>query len=389
VAAKQKSAKGARGNPKKKTKPKVDSGIAFQQALSQKGFVKLLKFSDDDCLAHLKDCLSTGAIALDELLGNRGIPLGRITEVYGNWHIGKTTLLNQLFTQAQRRGGWACVFDTETAMSEEYTVGLGVDPEKLTYAQFDPGQGSLENVCLTILNSVRWWRQNDPDRVVLLGLDSLGGTPTADELRAPLASEEVEGEATKKEGTKKEGGKKKKARQPGAAARVMHAFRRQIPQELGNTNIGLVVINHEYQSWSSGKTRRETFGGEAMRAAASIRLKLFSVGHYLERAGVTIGKEVNADLVKDKIFGKTGGRARFALLNNIGIDNTWTVFEDLKRRGVIVQSGSWCAMNLDGEELKFQGWNGFTKLCDKPVDEGKLGYFDRIVSVYEQLRRGQ
>ena len=137
-----------------------------------------------------------------------------------------------------------------------------------------------------------------------------------------------------------------------------------------------------------GKTRRETFGGEAMRAAASIRIKLYSVGHYFERNGVTIGKEVCADLVKDKIFGKTGGRARFALLNNIGVDNTWTLFEELKRRGVIVQSGSWCAMALDGEELKFQGWNGFQRLCAKPVEEGQLGYFDRVVSVYEQLRKG-
>lgn len=380
-AAKKQSAKGARGASKKKTKPKIDSGIAFQKELSEKGFVQLLKFSDDDCLAHLKGCLSTGAIALDELLGGRGIPLGRITEIYGNWHIGKTTLLNQLFAQAQRQGGWACVFDTETAMSEEYTAGLGVDPERLTYAQFSSGQGSLENVCLTMLKAVRWWRQNDPDRVVLLGLDSLGGTPTADELRAPLSSEEADdGE--------KDGKKKKKARQPGAAARVMHAFRRQIPQELGNTKIGLIVINHEYQSWSMGKTRRETFGGEAMRNAASIRLKLFSVGNYLERSGVTIGKEINADLVKDKIFGKTGGRARFALLNNIGIDNTWTVYEDLIRRGVIVKSGSWCAVNLDGEEMKFQGWNGFQKLCDKPVEDGKLSYFDRFVAVYEQLQRG-
>lgn len=374
---KKKGTKAARSKAKK-TKPKVDSGVAFNQALSQKGFVQLLKFSDDDCLAHLKGCVSTGSIALDELLGNKGIPFGRITEIYGNWHIGKTTLLNQLFAQVQRLGGWACVFDTETAMSEGYTVGLGVDPERLSYAQFAAGQGSLENVCLTILNSVRWWREHDPNRMVLLGLDSLGGTPTAQELRAPLSSEESDAG----------GSTKKKAKQPGMAARVMHAFRRQIPQELGNSNIGLVIINHEYQSWAMGKTKRETFGGEAMRAAASIRIKLFSVGHYFERSGVTIGREIEADLVKDKIFGKTGGKARFALLNNVGIDNTWTVFQELKRRGVIVQvpGAGWCAMNLDGEDLKFQGWNGFQKICNKAVVEGQPSYFDRFVSVYQQVR---
>lgn len=351
--------------------------MAFNQALSQKGFVKLLQFSDDDCLAHMKSCLSTGSIALDELLGNRGIPFGRITEVFGNWHIGKTTILNQLFAQVQRKGGWACVFDTETAMSDTYTVGLGVDPDKLSYAQFAQGQGSLENVCLMILKAVRWWRENDPDRMVLLGLDSLGGTPTADELRMPLSSEEA--------GTGDS--KKKKARQPGMAARVMHAFRRQIPQELGNSNIGLVIVNHEYQSWAMGRTKRETFGGEAMRAAASIRIKLFSVGNYIERNGVTIGREVQADLIKDKIFGKTGGKARFALLNNIGIDNTWTLFEELKRRGIFVQGGAgWYAANLDGEDLKFQGWNGFQKLCSKEVAEGQPSYFDRFWSVYRQIQ---
>lgn len=363
AASKKKTSKGTtRKSGTKKLSP-MDSGARFNAELSQEGFVKLLRFSDDDCLSHIKAKLPTGSVTLDPLLRG-GIPFGRITEIYGQWHVGKTSLFDHLATQCHRMNGWVAVADTETAKSEEYSRSIGVDPDRLTYFQFERGKLTLEAVCTTILNSVRWWRENDPERPVLIGLDSLGGTPTQEEIGKELDED----------------------KSPGAAARVMQMFKREIPQELANTMIALVIINHEYQTFGHGRSTRETYGGEALRAAASLRLKMFSLGNWIKRTDSTIiGREVGIELVKDKIHGQTRSVASVAMIHGVGIDNTWSVYEELKRRGIIVTSGSWSAINLDGEVLKFQGWHGLQRLCAKPPDEGQAPLWDRLFSVYQQV----
>lgn len=365
---------------KKTTKARASNpGAEFAEAVSD-DFVKLLLYSDDRCLAHLGGFLSTGCLDLDHVLGDRGIPLGRITEIYGQWHTGKTTVLDCLFASAQRAGGWGVVADTETAKSVEYSQRIGVDPNRLTYMQFERGVGTLENVLRAMLKSIRWWRTNYPDMPVVIGLDSLGGTPTNDEMRAPLAAEE-DGE---------DGKAKKGARQPGAAARVMQGFKRVVPQELGGTKIAVVIINHEYQSWAMGKTRRETYGGEAMRAAASLRLKLYSVGNWLtDSRGVALGREIECEIIKDRVYGSTGKKCSFALLHGVGVDNTWGLLEGLTKLGLAAKGGGGhYAINLDGELFKFQGWAGFRQLCLAPAENGRPSIFERLVNAYRSQITG-
>jgi recombination protein RecA len=357
---------------------RADPGAEFASAISD-DFLKVLLYSDDRCLAHLGGFLSTGCLDLDRVLGGRGIPLGRIIEIFGQWHVGKTTLLDCVFASAQRGGGWGVVADTETAKSVEYSQRIGVDPSRLSYLQFERGKGTLENVLRAMIKSIRWWRTNYPETPVVIGLDSLGGTPTDDEMRAPLAVEEDDGEGKTKKG----------ARQPGAAARVMQGFKRIVPQELGGTKISVVIVNHEYQSWSSGRTRRETYGGEAMRSAASLRLKLYSAGNWLQDSrGNPLGREIECEVIKDKVYGSTGQRCSFALLHGVGIDNTWGLLEGLTRAGLASKGGGGhYAINLDGEILKFQGWAGFRQLCLAPATADKPSIFDRLVGAYQAQTR--
>ena len=48
---------------------------------------------------------STGTISLDLALGGRGIPMGRIVEIYGPESSGKTTLALTVAGNVQKRGG--------------------------------------------------------------------------------------------------------------------------------------------------------------------------------------------------------------------------------------------------------------------------------------------
>jgi recombination protein RecA len=60
------------------------------------------KYETDDLYNAKAGTVSTGSMALDAILGG-GIPLGRITEIYGAEQSGKTTLALEIIAQAQQQ----------------------------------------------------------------------------------------------------------------------------------------------------------------------------------------------------------------------------------------------------------------------------------------------
>ncbi|HEY1378512.1 MAG TPA: recombinase RecA, partial [Gemmataceae bacterium] len=49
--------------------------------------------------------ISTGALSLDLALGGKGLPRGRVVEIYGPEASGKTTVTLHAIAQAQKAGG--------------------------------------------------------------------------------------------------------------------------------------------------------------------------------------------------------------------------------------------------------------------------------------------
>jgi len=347
----------------KKTRIHKDPEKEFAKALSKKGMVQVLRMVDDDCLIHVKDYLSTGNPELDRVLQGRGIPFGRVTEIFGPHHIGKSTLLDHLFKMVQRAGGSGVLADTEEARDISYTSAIGVDVNRLQLLEFDRAELTMENVLNKILETIDWWRTKYPERKVLVGWDSLGGTQTNEERDKTV----------------------ERGKSPGSAASIMQLMRRKVTPALANTNIALVILNHEYEKIQTGGfagKKRETYGGEAVRMAASIRLELHPTkGQWLPGTnGVIIGRKVGVKVVKSKLGGSTMAGCEIAVLHGEGVSNAWTLFESFKREGIIQTKDSWSAINLDGEILKFQGFNGLQKLFLKdPTLE------DRMLKVYKGL----
>lgn len=362
------------GRPAKSRKVRKDPLREYAEVISKDGVVEALTLADDDCLAAVRGGVSTGSLALDRLLNGVGIPYGRVTEICGPPHIGKSTLLDHVFGRVQAAGGVAILADTEGARDSSYTTRIGVDPKKLQYLEFQPipvkkqnkvvgyREGlTLENVLTKIMESIEFWSRHYPETPVVIGFDALASTSTEDELENRLAKDE----------------------QPAAAAKVLRKICRQLPAYLGNTRIALVVANHEYQNIRMagrvGKAR-ETYGGDAIRHLASIRMQMFSVGEWLKDSeGKILGRVVGVKLTKNRL-GNPWGEARIALYSGVGIDNVWTIYHELGSAGIIVTSGSWSAINLDGQELKFQGYRGLARKCEE--DET---LFPRLVSVYQGL----
>src|SRR5437868_920320 len=79
--------------------------------------------------------ISTGALSLDIALGGKGLPRGRVIEVFGPEASGKTTVTLHAVANAQRAGGVAAFIDAEHALDPTWAKKIGVDLESLLVSQ--------------------------------------------------------------------------------------------------------------------------------------------------------------------------------------------------------------------------------------------------------------
>src|SRR3954447_19450162 len=79
--------------------------------------------------------ISTGALSLDIALGGKGLPRGRVIEIFGPESSGKTTLALHAIANAQKVGGVAAFIDAEHAFDPGWAKRVGVDLESLLVSQ--------------------------------------------------------------------------------------------------------------------------------------------------------------------------------------------------------------------------------------------------------------
>ena len=370
------AAKKSRGAPKRspvvrKEAPRIkrDPLAEYQDAIERDGHAQIVSLGSEDCTSTVKHWFRTGISALDRLCNGKGIPAGRITELFGKAHVGKSTILDHIMAICQRpvadggSGGVAILADTESARDVRYTTRIGVDTKTLQLIEFDRGALTVENVLDKIKFTADFWISKYPDVPVVIGFDALGGTPTQEETDKKLGAVVKEDQ----EHTK-----------PGGAAKILRQACRQLVGTLAGSKVAVIICNHEYEQimkFGFGK-KRETYGGEAIRLAATYRIELFNLGA-IKAGEATLASRVGARLVKNRL-GKPWGQTSFALIPGIGVDNSWDLYEGLRDRGIIVTSGSWAAVNVDGQEYKFQGWQGFQRKCTED-----LTLFPKLASVYQ------
>ncbi len=118
---------------------------ALQRTISQieKSFGKgsIMRLDEE---AHLAiPGISTGCLSLDLALGGKGIPRGRIIEVFGPESSGKTTVALTVAANAQKEGGVAAFIDAEHALDPSWAKKLGVDLETLLVSQPSSGEEAM------------------------------------------------------------------------------------------------------------------------------------------------------------------------------------------------------------------------------------------------------
>ena len=85
-----------------------------------------------------------GRLSLDIALGGKGLPRGRIIEIFGPESSGKTTVALHTIANAQKQGGVAAFIDAEHALDPSWAKRLGVDLEGLLVSQPSNGEEALK-----------------------------------------------------------------------------------------------------------------------------------------------------------------------------------------------------------------------------------------------------
>src|SRR5438034_3036751 len=281
--------------------------------------------------------VSTGALSLDIALGGRGLPRGRIIEIFGPESSGKTTVALHAVASAQKQGGVAAYIDAEHALDPSWSRRVGVDLEGLLVSQPSSAEEALKIAEMLI-------KSNAVDIIVI------------DSVAALVPRAEVEGEIGDSH--------------MGLQARLMSQALRILNPTIARTQTCMVFINQIRQKIGVMFGNPETTsGGLALKYYASVRLDIRKVTG-IKDGEETIGSRVKVRVVKNKVA-PPFRVAEFDLMHDRGISREGDLIDMAVEDKIIEKSGAWISY---GEMRLGQGReNAKQYLRDNPALMDEIG----------------
>ena len=251
--------------------------------------------------------VSTGTLSLDLALGGRGLPRGRVVEIFGPESSGKTTLALTVMANAQKDGGVAAMIDAEHALDPSWAKRLGVNLDELLVSQPDTGEQALE-ICELLV------RSNAVDVIVV------------DSVAALIPRAEIEGEMGDSH--------------MGLQARLMSQALRKLTGAIAKSNCIVIFINQLREKigvmFGSPET---TTGGRALKFYSSVRIDIRRIGA-IKDGDQNVGNRVRAKVVKNKMA-PPFRMAEFDIMFNEGISVSGDLVDLAVEDNVIKKAGAW------------------------------------------------
>ena len=269
--------------------------------------------------SNIRNWYSTGLAALDVAISGevgKGIPAGRVVELFGEESVGKSSLGGSIMRQVQLANGVAVLIDTESTFTNARAVMLGIDPDALVYVE--------EQYLEPILDAIPQVVKRAKDAPCVIFWDTVAGTPS------------------KKEQALKSG----ESAAFGAHARALSIWLRGISKTLSASNTALVLCNQRKEGaigvpYATERQRDATMGGKAIKFHSEIRFrlmfntKIIAPGGKGQQRGRDIGFETTARVVKNK-NGIQGGYARLVFSYETGTyDDALSCLRTLQRWRVL------------------------------------------------------
>ena len=251
--------------------------------------------------------IPSGSISLDLALGGRGLPRGRIIEIYGPESSGKTTIALHAVANAQKQGGVAAFIDAEHALDPSWARRLGVNLEALLVSQPSSGEEALKIAEMLV-------KSNAVDIIVI------------DSVAALVPRAEVEGEIGDSH--------------VGLQARLMSQAMRILNPVIAKTKTCIIFINQIRQKIGVMFGNPETTaGGLALKFYASVRLEVRKISSVKEGEETT-GSRIKAKVVKNKIAPPFRS-AEFDLMYDRGISIEGDLLDLAIEERFVDKSGAW------------------------------------------------
>jgi len=286
---------------------------ALKSALSEieqsYGTGAIMRLGREGALAEIEG-VSTSSISLDMALGGKGLPRGRVVEVYGPESSGKTTLTLHVIANAQKEGGICAFVDAEHALDPSYARKLGVDLDDLLVSQPDCGEQALE-IVETLIRS---------DAVDVIVIDSVAALVPRAEIQGEMGDSFV-----------------------GLHARLMSQAMRKLTAAIARSSTLVIFINQIREKigvmFGSPET---TTGGRALKFYSSVRCDIRRIGQ-IKDGDVVVGNRTKVTVVKNKIA-PPFRKVEFDIIFNVGISYEGDLLDLGLAQNMVKKSGTWFSL---------------------------------------------
>lgn len=259
--------------------------------------------------------ISTGCLELDIALGVKGLPRGRIVEIFGPESSGKTTIALHCVAEAQKLGGTVAYIDVENALDPVYARNIGVDIDNLYISQPDTGEAALEIVDTLVSSGA----------IDMVVIDSVAALVPRAEIEGGMGDSHV-----------------------GVQARLMSQALRKLTGTINKTKCVAIFINQLREKVGVVYGNPEvTPGGRALKFYSSVRIEIRK-SEAIKNGEEVIGSVTKAKVVKNKVAPpfKT---AEFELMFGTGVSKEASLINVATELKLLEKSGAW--YSFKGERI--------------------------------------
>ena len=270
----------------------------------------IMRLGSEGAMIRDIEGISTSSISLDMALGGKGLPKGRIVEIYGPESSGKTTLALHVIANAQKNGGIAAFVDAEHALDPSYARKLGVNLDEILVSQPDCGEQALE-IVETLVRS---------DAVDIIVIDSVAALVPRAEIQGEMGDSFV-----------------------GLHARLMSQAMRKLTAAIARSSTLVIFINQIREKigvmFGSPET---TTGGRALKFYSSVRLDIRRIGQ-IKDGDLVVGNRTKVTVVKNKIA-PPFRKVEFDIIYNVGISYEGDLLDLGLVQNIVKKSGTWFSL---------------------------------------------
>jgi RecA/RadA recombinase len=316
-------------------------------------------YLNNNTLSTVKDWIDTGSYVLNSLISGSpygGIPKGRVTVIAGESMTGKSLFVQKILANAQKRGLFPVIFDTESAIDPEGASRLGLDISKVKYVPCISIE-QTRNAVYKFLTSIK---EKGLEGKFIVAIDSLGN------LQSELELSRMDKESTSAD--------------MGTKARAIKSLL-QTCINLGTiTQTTFVITNHVYDDPTAmyPSIEKNMPGGKSVVYLPSVTVQLARKplrddgGKTVSNSELAVGQKnfggiIIRALTRKNRFIKQYLEGEMYLSFSTGLDRYYGLLDLAVGMGIVIQNGSTYAL-ADGTKLGYaKNWRNDTKLWEETI----------------------